>query len=185
MAEIKDTLLISPNAIKASTEINYNVDDAMTARAIRTAQNTYLREIIGERLLDKLKTLEYNAINSLHPNTDDEESEDYAFLLNTYVKPYLEARTQVEILLPISFNIRNIGAGAGKYDTNIAQTNIQNVNYMRDNYRTLSCDRENRLIEYLEGAKDLYPELGNCPCRAKDNKLGERAANTGLWLGRK
>lgn len=185
MADYKEVLLIAPGAIKTVTNINYNVSDATISSTIREVQNVYLREIVGTMLLDKIKMLEYNAIVGEADNIDTAENEAYKTLLTDYIKPYLAAKTQLDILVPISFDIRNIGAGNGKNDINIAQTNIQNVNYMRATYKTEACDKANRLVEFLENNKETYPELKGCPCKGKDNMMGERFVNTGLWVGRK
>ena len=47
MTEYKNTMLISPNTIKAMNLVNLNLDDADFAASIRVAQNIYLQDIIG------------------------------------------------------------------------------------------------------------------------------------------
>lgn len=174
MSKYTDTLLVSPSDVKAGSYIDYNVSDGMIGPAIRTAQDTYLREIIGDALLDKLMQLEYNAI--IHEDPSMDSMEEYKYLLETYVQPYLIAKTQVEILLPISLEIRNAGV-VQKYDTNIQAAQLSNISRLRKYYETQAIDKANRMVTYLNEAKDLFPEL-KCTC---NNGLKLRA-NTGLHI---
>lgn len=182
MAKAKDVLLISPDAVKAATNINYNVSDSEVSSAIRSAQDTYLVELIGEGLLNRLKELVFNAIKDNEDNIDDAENEAYSTLLEDYVQPYLCAKSQVEICVPVSFKIRNIGVTAD-YDTNIAQAQLSNVNHIRDYYETQSVDKGNKLSRFLASNKASYAELeGVIECGCSEPKLGYLKANTGLFI---
>lgn len=180
--DIRNVMLVSPDKVKTDTFVNYNLSDSIVGEAIRIAQNTYLREIIGDGLLYHLKELVYNAIKGLEDNIDDPGNAIYADLLDNYIEPYLQKRSQVEVLRPVSFDTRNIGVSA-KYDTNIAQATMQNVEKMEDYYKTLSVDAENRLKGYLKANRESFPEIvAGCSCGANTPDM-RLSINTGLWLG--
>lgn len=181
MSDYKNVMLTSPDNVKAENQVNYNTSDATIAASIRTAQETYLREVIGDDLLDKLKLLVYGDLTGEGEALSDDDNKDYAELLDDYIEPFLVAKTVVEIVYPISFEIRNIGV-IEKYDTNITSTNLQNLASIRNYYETLACDRANRLIEYLEKNSFLFPEVEvKCGCGKKDS-LNKRYVNTGIKL---
>lgn len=188
MAEIKDTLLVSPNTIKRDSMVNYNVEEKDVCYAIRNAQEIYLKEIIGCRLLKKLKELVYNSINEIEPNIDSEECAIYNELLYDYVVPYLTYKTQVEMVDTITFNMRNIGVSKDS-DINI-QTQQDNVlNALKMRLETFVNEAANYLSKYLCKYKSDYPELSEeseCNCgETCGNLVGETFANTNLWLGGK
>lgn len=184
MENYLNTLLTDPNSIKATAQINNNVDDVTIGATIRTVQKTYLQEIIGSELLRKLQLLVYNAIIGVEDNIDNAENEAYKTLLDEYVEPYLISKVQVEICVPITFKIRNIGVSTDN-DTNVTSAMLSEVRYVRSYYETQNCSDATRMSQYLCKMEDLYPELtAVCECGhfVKPN-LGKSYANTGLWLG--
>ena len=61
---MKDVLLISESFIKNITNLSDNLSGKLLFPAIRESQEIGLREILGDDLLDKLKSLvEQNTIN--------------------------------------------------------------------------------------------------------------------------
>lgn len=158
--------LISTDDIKSNTLINFNVDDDVIGRTIKTVQDIYLREIIGSNLLNKLKELASDELTGI------DIPEPYLTLIDTYVFNYLAYKVQSEICVTISFKIRNIGLNAD-YDTNIKTLELDGVEKLRDYYETFAIDAENRLIDYLKN-NDI-PEVDKC-------KL-HKETNISLYLG--
>lgn len=186
MENYKNTMLTSPDSIKAEGQLNYNVSDDVIGASIRTAQKNYLREIIGDALLDTLQKLVYNAIIGEEPNIDSDENEAYKTLLEEYVEPYLISKTIVEVCVPISLKIRNIGI-AQDSDINILASQVESIKEVRSYYETHNCEDATRLSHFLCQHKEDYPELSennNCHChKGTAPKIGKTFANTGLWLG--
>lgn len=156
--------LISTDDLKSETLINYNLDDVITGRCIKNCQEIYLRDIIGDELLSKLKDLASAEI------AGEDIPEPYLTLIDTYVFNYLLYKVQCEICIAISFKIRNIGVSSDR-DVNVDTLQIEGIEKIRDYYETFAVDAENRLIDYLE-ANDLACNL-------------KKQANISLYLGGK
>lgn len=168
--------LINTDDVKAVSQINYNVDDTLVSAAIRTSQDIYLRDIIGDRLLESVK--EKVADGSI----EEVENAAYLELLDEYIFNYLAYQANVEICTPISFKLRNMGI-TQSYDSNIQAAQMETIKEVEDYYRTQSIDRCNRMIKFLLANKDAFPELGiHCICGEKEPNLKLRA-NTQIYLG--
>ena len=170
--------LIDVDSVKADTYTNYNVDDSMAGAAIREAQNTYLREILGDALLEKC--IELASGDTL----DNEGNEAYKELVDTYIFEYLAAQAQVCLLVPISFKIRNIGVSQDS-DTNVLTEQLESVKELREYWQTLSIDKGNRMKCFLRENKDAFPELTDTACTCGACKKGANLkleANTNLML---
>lgn len=168
--------LISPDDVKAISNINYNVDDIDVSSAIRTAQNIYLRDIIGDKLLESLQ--EMVSANTI----DNVENAAYKELLDVYVSDYLAYEAMVQALIPISFKIRNIGISQD-YDSNIVASQMQTILDVEDWYRTQSIDKCSRMIKFIRSNRAAFPELEiRCICGDGEPHLKLRA-NTQLYLG--
>lgn len=179
---IKNTMLVSPDAIKGTGELDYNVDDVMIGSAIRTAQNVYLQDIIGSTLLERIQELVYNAIVGSGESIDDEDKVMYKTLLDEYIENVLINKTMVEITTKVSFKIRNVGV-AQNSEENINASSLANIKYIRNNYETLFCDSLNRMVEWLDENKAAFPELEVCQCGKSKPNLKKRYANTNIYLG--
>lgn len=170
--------LIDTDSVKANSIVNYNVDDGDLGYAVRESQNTYLREILGDALLDKCIELASGG------TIDDEGNEAYKELIDNYIYEYLSAKAQVCLLVPISFKIRNIGVSQDS-DTNVTAQQLENIEKLHSYWETLAIDRGNRLKCFLRDNKAAFPELADSPCacgacrKSADLKL---EANTGLQL---
>lgn len=168
-----NVFLISADDIKAQ-ELNYNVSESVIASSIRVAQEVYLRDVIGTELLEKLKTLVYNAIKGLPDTIDEPQNEVYSKLLD-YIHNVLVYKVCEEICVRISYKIRNIGISQDS-DTNVYPADLNEVVYLKDTFSTYFNDALNRMEEYLQGSE--IPELPKKACGEK-NKYGR----TRLWLG--
>lgn len=149
--------LVDCDSVKAASLVNYNCSDEEVGYAIRESQDVYLREILGNALLEKC--IELASGNTL----DNEGNEAYKDLIDKYIYDFLVAKSQEQILIPISFKIRNIGVSQDS-DTNVASQQFQNVVDLKNYWRTISIDRGNRLKCFLNENKSAFPELDDCAC---------------------
>lgn len=153
--------LVDVDSVKAATLVNYNCEDEAVGYAIRESQDTYLREILGDALLDKC--IELASGDTL----DQEGNEAYEELIDKYIYRFLVAKAQEQILIPISFKIRNIGVSQDS-DVNVTSQQYENVVDLQNYWKTISIDRGNRLKCFLRDNKDAFPEIngGSCGCGA-------------------
>ena len=149
--------LIDASSVKAASLVNYNCDDETLGYAIREAQDVYLKEILGNALLEKCVEL------ASGDTLDNEGNEAYKDLIDKYIYDFLVAKSQEQILIPISFKIRNIGVSQDS-DTNVASQQFQNIIDLKNYWRTVSIDRGNRLKCFLNENKSAFPELDDCAC---------------------
>ena len=182
MKQYLNTMLCSPSDVKAVTATNYNVEDGEVGVAIRRAQDIYLQPIIGTKMLRKLQTLIYNAVQGAPDNIDDASNERYATLLDEYVRPLLIAQAFDTLLLQISFKVRNIGVSRNT-DNGVQYAPIEDVRYLQETIRTDIAAYSTRVSHYLGGHKDdfadeLTRDGDGCP-----PMLNKDFANTRIWLG--
>lgn len=165
--------LISPETVKATTNVNLNVTDDILSYAIRVSQDMHLSQIIGESLLNTLKQKA-----KLYLQMGAEIEEPYYTLLYSYVIPFLASQSVVEVCIPISFKIRNIGVVKNS-NTNAETQGIDDILRLKAYYEGISCDRANRITDYLSENVSLFPEL-------QDNGFkitNKHYSAVGLYLG--
>lgn len=170
--------LVDCDSVKAASMVNYNCSDETVGYAIREAQNVYLKEIIGDALLDKCVELASGG------TIDEEGNEAYKDLVDIYIYDFLIAKAQECTLIPISFKIRNIGVSQDS-DTNITAQQMETIRELKEYWRTISIDKANRLRCFLRDNLNSFPELNSTSCgcgachKGADLKL---EANTNLML---
>lgn len=174
----KDIMLISPDEVKAQSELNYNVDDTMIGASIRASQNIYLRDIIGTRFLTRLQELVMNAINGDEDNIDEADNIAYKELVDDYIQPMLAYKVASEICSRITLKIRNIGVVRNS-DTNAMSADLVDVIYLKDKYDAYFNDACNRMTEFVCENKAAFPE-SEFVCGCGKHPL---YARTGLWVG--
>lgn len=172
---MRNIFFVSPDDVKASSQVNYNVDEGVLAAAIRESQKVYLKDLIGKRLLESLQ-------DKIEDNTiDDEENAQYKELLDDYIFDYLVAQSQVCTIAEISLKIRNIGLSQD-YDANIQTATVNGIEYARDYYETQAVNYWNRIVCFLRENKKAFPELEECGCRDCDKPHLIIRVNTGLQI---
>ena len=171
-------MLISPNTVKNYGALNINVDDALLGNSIRVAQNVYLKDIVGNDLVEKLQELVFNKIQNVEDNIDSESNEQYKELLDQYIEPILVYKTIVVAATQISFKLRNAGLVKNS-DSNITPVTFTEMIYYRDINETYFNDYCNKLVDYLCANSSAFPE-SNYDCKCGDHP---RYANTNLYLG--
>lgn len=183
----RNTLLISAKELKnANTLISANVDDNYLSATIVTCQEVYLEQITGTALYHRLQELVYNQITNAPDALNDPENEDYKILLEDMIKPFLKARTLVDILYNAAFKIRNMGVMKSS-DTNLQNADMSDIKYLEKQYLTYVAEYEQRLSKYLCANQDKFEELeADVPSYFDQPSLGKEYANDGgLWLGSK
>lgn len=180
MNEYKKVMLISPDAVKASGNINYNVDDEVIGSAIRTAQNIYLNDVLCPELVEKIQLLVWNAIQDGEDSIEDAQNAHYKALLEDYIKEAMSYKVTAEICVKIALKIRNMGV-VQNADTNVNPVGLEDIKYLRDTYNGYWESSVNKMYAYLKKNRELFPEFVGCGC----DKINVKAkyGNTGLWLG--
>ena len=156
--------LLSEKRLKADF-LNDNIDSSLILPSIQTAQDIYLRQTLGDSLLDKI----CNMVR------DNELEEPYKTLLDEYIIIYLEYLAMAELCVPSTFKLGNIGV-AQAYDSNVNTQTIQNVKYLESYYKQKASFYENRLTTFIQQHYNLYPEY-------KDTKTVTTAKESTLQCG--
>lgn len=183
----RNTLLISAKELKnANTLISANVDDNYLSATIVTCQEVYLEQITGTALYHRLQELVYNQITNAPDALNDPENKDYKILLEDMIKPFLKARTLVDVLYNAAFKIRNMGVMKSS-DTNLQNADMSDIKYLEKQYLTYVAEYEQRLSKYLCANQDKFEELeADVPSYFDKPSVGKNYANEcGLWLGSK
>lgn len=145
-----NTLLISAQYIKQYSTVGDNVDEAYITPAIIDAQLMGLQPIIGTMLYDNLCEMA----------STDTMTEDYQYLLDNYITPYLLNKTQTYLLMNLFAKQRN--AGVVQYlDTNQQQIDISQVKFLKADFENKSTFYAQRMADYLCTNSNLFPEYHN------------------------
>lgn len=146
MMSTNKVFLIGEQSLK-DFNINDNLDANYLNPAIHTAQEIYLQQIIGTKLLEKLKDMVAN--NSL--------TDDYKMLLDDYITPYLQFKVSAELVIPIAYKTRNAGVVVtnNEYVTN---TQMKDATYLKNHYEDRADFYSIRLSKYLNANRGKYPE---------------------------
>jgi hypothetical protein len=180
MNEYKKVMLISPDTVKASGNINYNVDDEVLGSAIRTAQNIYLTDVLSTKFVEKLQTLVWNSIQGEEDNIESPQNAHYKAFLEDFIKDAMTYKTIAETCVRISLKIRNMGVVQNS-DTNVSPVSLEDIKYLRDTYNGYWDSSVNKMYAFLKKNRKLFPEFIGCGC--EDINIKSKFGNTGLWLG--
>lgn len=171
MAEI---LLSSEVFIKSVTNISDNVAGKYILASLREAQEVGLKNIIGERLLEKLKSLVKDG------KIDEHENIRYKYLLNK-CQYYLAYMTIVEMVYKVSYKIGNAGV-VKTTDDNLQVATFDEIIAQKEYYQSKAdfhcMEVQNYILEDMVG----YPEVDENLCR-KIHATLHSAATCGFFLG--
>lgn len=169
-----DILLVSETTVKSRTNIDDNVNGKLILPAIRSAQEEGLREILGDKLLDKLKTL---------VSTGDIEQEANSWYKNliVYSQDYLVYETVADVCMLTTVKISNAGLEqvSDEKMESISISDSYSVQAWYQNKADFYCYR---LQNYLIKNKAHFPELSSTKCRDISSNLMS-SATCGLFLG--
>lgn len=160
--------LLSEKRLKADF-LNDNIASELILPSIQTAQDIYLRQTLGDSLLDKICNLV----------RDNELEEPYKTLLDEYIIIYLEYLAMAELCVPSTFKLGNIGV-AQAYDNNVNTQTIQNVKYLESYYKQKASFYENRLTTFIQQHCNLFPEYRDTTAVTTAQ---ESTLQCGIYLG--
>lgn len=149
--------LISEKTVKENTIIPDNLQSQFLQQAITEAQEIYLQEIIGTKLLNYLCEL-------VRTNVIVEEGyEDYKYLLDEYITPFLQYRVLTDLQIPLYSKDRNLGVITTNDDrvNNVAFGDVQKI---MQHYQNKASFYSNRLSKYLCKNKNKYKQYDHCDC---------------------
>lgn len=177
----KDVMLIAPDDVKSATYINYNVDDATLAPAIRETQEVWLQTIIGTRLYNRVLELVFNAIEGTEDTIDDEDNAPYKDLLDGYIIPYLQAKVQAVIILPGSYPTRNMGV-VHPSDANLNEQALRDILKVQQRYNATADRYATLLSRFLCENRKAFAELntGKCCGDLYEPQIGKRFVHVGI-----
>lgn len=167
-------MLCSVKDVKSIGAISENVDDKYVSSAIWDAQEFRLITIIGQKLLDKLKSLVDT--NAMHDNPA------YEHLANL-CSNYLQYQAMANLCLITSFKLTNAGVVTTQEDKAV-NVSMKDLAVIRGEYQSMADAKIKHLQAYLKDNRTSYPELREnrkCEQRANLNTM----ENCGIWLGGK
>ena len=139
-------LLVSAQKIKAFTEINENVDEALLLSNIQIAEDVGLQTILGSKFYNHIKSsAQGNTLTG--PETT---------LLQNYIQPYLIQRAYYECIPAIYMRVMNksIVVGNTEQGSPISSGDMKYLrNIARDRYEFYS----QRLMDYLKDNSNDFP----------------------------
>ena len=171
MAEI---LLSSEIFIKSVTNISDNVAGKYILSSLREAQEVGLKNIIGESLLEKLKSLVKD------DKISDQENIRYKDLLNK-CQYYLAYQTIVEIVYKVSYKIGNAGV-VKTTDDNLQVATMDEIIAQKEYYQGKADFHCMEVQNYILQDMADYPEVDDNLCK-KIHATLHSAATCGFFLG--
>lgn len=171
MAEI---LLSSENFIKSVTNISDNVSNKYILTSLREAQEIGLKNILGDNLLEKLKTLVQGK------SIDQQDNIMYKYLLNK-CQYYLAYMTIVELVYKVSYKIGNAGV-VKTADENLQVASFEEIVSQKEFYQGKADFHCMEVQNYILENRSDFPEVDDCTCR-KIHATLHSAATCGLFLG--
>jgi hypothetical protein len=141
---MSEILILSPSKYKALGYAHGNVEDTTVIVAIRRAQQIQLCEVLG---VDEYKRITL-VLEATKPPTLTPLTPADAILVEDYVIPYLVAVTDLRILKPLTYRLKNAGTGTVS-DENFKAANKQEFAVLSDQMRTDVTAYEDRLRSQL------------------------------------
>lgn len=165
--------LISENEIKANSLVADNVDGTYLQSAIETAQLQHLMPLLGTQL--------YNRIcNDIVNNT---LNENYKLLLDDYITPFLIQQVLSDIIIPLSYKLRNAGTVQNS-DDRMNQASKTEIDYLQQFYADKAAFFANRLFDFLIQERTTYKEFCTCKKFADMHSNINAGYRTGIYLGK-
>lgn len=171
MAEI---LLSSESFVKSVTSVSDNLSGKYILPSLREAQESGLRNILGDSLLSKLKSL-------VKDNTiENPVNAKYKELIDR-CQYYLAYVTIVEVTNKTTYKVGNFGVTKNT-DENMQMATQDEVAKMQYYYQSKADACCLDLQNWLMDNRSSFPELNECDCRRIASNLYS-AATCGIFLG--
>jgi len=164
--------LVSTKTLKENSVINNNVDDMYVLPAVEYAQDSGLQPLLGTKLYNRLMDLVESGIT---------EENDYKYLLDEYITPYLINKVTADIQIPLSFKLRNQGV-IQQTGENTYIPSLKDMQYVAQSYENKANFYANRLSDFLRANRSKYPEYCKIDSCA-DMPSDKNAYKTGIFLG--
>lgn len=165
--------LISENEIKGASVLADNCDGTYLNSAIETAQLQHLMPLLGTQL--------YNRI--CNDITNGTLNEDYKFLLDDYIQPFMIQQVLSDIIIPLSYKLRNAGTVQNS-DDRMNQSSKSEIDYLQQFYADKAAFFANRLFDFLIQEKSTYKEFCTCKKYADMHSNLNAGYRTGIYLGK-
>lgn len=146
MEQFKTVMLIGEEDIKRYGYLDNNISIKTLIPSILTVQDMVLQPILGSKLYDDIRL---NVLN-------DTLSTEYSKLLDEYIYNVLVYNVLSDIMLSISFKVKNLGVIQTNGD-NITNTSLNDTMVMYNNYKSKGDFFETQLVNYLCYNSTLYP----------------------------
>ena len=164
------TRLITTEELKQDGFVNQNLDNEYLFSAIDEAQDIFLREIIGDSLLETLQN-----------KVLEEDIEGiYQTLLESYIKIFIKYKVLALLCVPLNFKIRNIGI-TQQFGNEVNTTSLDDTKYLQNYYEGKADFYANRLTKFLQ--TNHIPEY-RCSCNQITGP-NEVHPVSGIYLGTK
>ena len=171
MAEV---LLSSETFVKSVTNVSDNLSGKYILSSLREAQEVNLKSIIGEELLERLKSLVKDG------KIDDQSNIAYKYLVNR-CQYYLAYMTIVEVAYKVSYKIGNAGVVKAT-DENMQVASQDEIISQKEYYQGKADYYCMELQQYILDHRSDFPELNESHCRKIHANL-HSAATCGFFLG--
>lgn len=149
---MNNVLLINEDLIKSVTNISDNISGDYLFPSIKLAQDIELQETVGSHLLEYIQeVINNNTINS-------KENENYKYLLDNYIQPYLAYQTIVYLAPTVSFKIANAGVLKTE-DEKMYNISFNETSKVADYYKHIANAYKYRLQRFLIANYNKYPQL--------------------------
>ena len=144
------TLLISEAKIRAFSDLNESVDDALMVNGIREAQDIAIQPIIGTKLYNTLiEKIDNNSVSG-----------SYQTLVDDYIQPALVYASLYNITEAVMVRTRNNGLLTPTGGENSVNVDRSMYDAKRQNIFNKQQFYADQLSRYLTENLALYPELG-------------------------
>jgi hypothetical protein len=140
--------MIDEQYLKDNSPIDDNVDSKTIATAMRTAQDIYIRDLIGSGIYDEILT-QINA-GTLAADTEN------TTLVNYYIAPCLVHYIITEATIPMTFKFMNKSISTRSSD-NTQPVDIDMMTKIINEYKDKAEYYANRLTDYLRANSTDYP----------------------------
>lgn len=161
-------LLVSPTFIRENSMISNNIQDKFLITALTEATDINLREIVGDKMLKKLKALV--ADNTIH----DDENIHYKELLDI-ARYYLMYEVIQKVIMISSFKIDNAGLYIST-DTNVENPKTADVFSIKNYYKSQSDFYRTILQGFLNENSKYFKELFTNNCNEMPSHLSKTAS---------
>lgn len=142
-----EPLLISKKDLQEYTALNANTDVDKVIQWVLIAQNIWIQQYTGTRLLEKIKT----------DITNNTLSGNYLTLVRTYLKPMLIHFTMVEYLPFCAYTISNKGIYKHQSE-NSEIVSKEEVDYLIEKEKSIAQSYAQRFLDYICNNNALFPE---------------------------